>query len=133
MAESKFKIVENKTNVHVELISKLFHFRNQLHIKHLQSTSFSEHKALNELYDAVLEITDELAETIQGKLNTRLKGYMSYPYKDNDDIVECINEYITYITNYRVKLDSPSWNNIDNQLQVLQDKLESTLYLLTLK
>ena len=81
----------------------------------------------------MLDIADELAETIQGKLNIRLKGYKSYPFEDDYDMTECINEHIKYITNYRTTLSTPSWNNIDNQLQVLQDKLEGTLYLLTLK
>lgn len=132
MADFKFKAPVN-TDIHTELISKLFHFRNQLHIIHLESTSYSEHIALNGLYDSVLSITDELAETIQGKLGTRLKGYKSYPFVDNCDASKCINEHLTYLMSYRSKLVTPSWNNIDNQLQVLQDKLESTLYLLTLK
>lgn len=132
MADNKFKIVENK-NIHTELISKLLHFRSQIHIKHWQTSVFSEHKALNKAYDFVLDAMDTLAETIQGKLNTRLKGYTSYPFKDDDNMTDCIKEHLDYFMSYRKKLTLPEWSNIDNQLQVLQDKLEGTLYLLTLK
>ena len=132
MADFKFKKVTGD-EVHTELISKLFHFRTQIHIKHLQTGSFAEHKALNKLYDTVLDVADQLAETIQGKLNTRLKGYTSYPFKDDDNMTDCIKEHLSYFMSYRKQLVLPEWNNIDNQLQVLQDKLEGTLYLLTLK
>lgn len=128
----KFKI-SSKKDIHVELVSKLLHFRTQLHIKHWQTESYAEHKLLNKLYDSVLDMTDTLAETLQGKLGYRLKGYESYPYKDNDNTAMCIKEHLDYIMSYRNKLQKPEWNNIDNQLQVLQDTLEQSLYLLTLK
>lgn len=128
----KFKI-SSKKDIHVELVSKLLHFRTQLHIKHWQTESYSEHKLLNKLYDNVLDMTDTLVETLQGKLGYRLKGFESYPYKDNDNTAMCIKEHLDYIMSYRNKLQKPEWNNIDNQLQVLQDTLEQSLYLLTLK
>lgn len=132
MTEFKFKKASTD-DIHVELISKLFSFRTQLHISHLQSTSYSEHKLLNKLYDSVLDATDTLAETLQGKLGYRLTKYQSYPFKDNEDVASCIKEHLKYMSEYRAKLSKPEWNNIDNQLQVLQDTLEQSLYLLTLK
>lgn len=48
------------------LASKLFHCRDITHLAHLRSQSYSEHVALNDLYDAVLDSADEITELMQG-------------------------------------------------------------------
>ena len=50
-----------------DLISVLLHSVNQTHVFHLQTNSFSEHKALNKYYDSIGDIVDTLAESYQGK------------------------------------------------------------------
>lgn len=81
MAESKFKISPIKSNnIHAELASKIMHMRSQFHIYHLQTVKYSTHKALNELYDNILDKGDTLIETIQGKIGTKIRAYQSYPY-----------------------------------------------------
>jgi hypothetical protein len=50
-----------------ELISLLFASRNQAHVFHLQSSSFSAHKALNEYYDSIVDLIDAFVESYQGK------------------------------------------------------------------
>lgn len=45
----------------------LFQIRDKMHINHLKTKSYSEHKALNEFYDSVLGLTDSLIESYQGK------------------------------------------------------------------
>jgi hypothetical protein len=49
------------------LIKKLFEARQAAHQTHLKTRSFAAHKALNEFYDGILEIADELAEVVQGE------------------------------------------------------------------
>lgn len=133
MAEFKLK-PEISSISHVEFISKLFSARTQLHIFHLLTDSFAKHKTLNGLYDNILEKTDELAETIQGKLLTNLKGFKNYPFVEGDDkIVPFIKDLISVVQGYRKTLVLPKWSNIDNQCQTIEDDLEQTLYLLTLK
>lgn len=44
----------------------LFNLRTQLHIWHLQTINRGEHIDLNELYDAIPGIADELGEGMQG-------------------------------------------------------------------
>lgn len=49
---------------------KLFSIRDQIHINHLKVTgvgSYATHKALNEFYDEILDLTDSLIESYQGK------------------------------------------------------------------
>lgn len=46
--------------------SKLFEARDTLHIFHLKTTSYSEHKALGSLYEAIIEWADSFLETYKG-------------------------------------------------------------------
>jgi hypothetical protein len=45
-----------ENNSFTQLVSKLLHSRNQVHIFHLQTKSFAEHNALNDYYDGVLDL-----------------------------------------------------------------------------
>ena len=45
-----------------ELILRCFHARTNAHVLHLTTRSFAAHKALNEFYDGVVELADEIAE-----------------------------------------------------------------------
>ena len=51
-----------------KLISYLFHSQTQVHIFHLQTTSFAEHKALQDYYDGIDDLIDGLVESYQGNL-----------------------------------------------------------------
>jgi len=60
----------------------LFNIRNQAHLLHLSTKSFSQHKALNEFYDELLELTDGLIESYQGKAGILSITIPSTVYKD---------------------------------------------------
>ena len=45
-----------------QFISTLFASRTQAHVFHLQTPSFAAHKALNEFYDEIVDITDGIVE-----------------------------------------------------------------------
>lgn len=48
-------------------ISCLFAARDKAHELHLSSKSYAQHKALNELYDLLLDHADKMAESFQGR------------------------------------------------------------------
>lgn len=51
-------------------LGMLFHARDYIHLAHLDTTgpgSYATHIALNEFYNNILEITDELIESTQGE------------------------------------------------------------------
>lgn len=50
-----------------DIISQLLAARDIAHTLHLRTRSFSAHLALNELYDALVDLVDSLAEMHQGK------------------------------------------------------------------
>lgn len=49
------------------LVKSLFTARDAAHIVHLATDSYAAHKALNELYDALVDHADSIAEAAQGK------------------------------------------------------------------
>ena len=117
----------------VDIASKLFHSSLQLHAAHLQTYSFAVHKgALDGFYKDITGITDTLIETYQGKIKGRVKGYKSYPIVDDVDPVKYLESLKMEVEKYRKTLDF-SMDNINNQLQIVIDLIESTLYFLTLK
>ncbi len=48
-------------------IGIMFAGRTVTHILHLKTKSYSEHKALNEFYDGIADLADDLAEATQGQ------------------------------------------------------------------
>ena len=56
----------NTGSKNCEFFSKLFEARDVSHKQHLQTTSYAEHKALNDFYEEVLPLIDEIVEGYQG-------------------------------------------------------------------
>lgn len=118
---------KNKTADFVELISLLFHSQTQIHAFHLQTKSFSEHKALNKYYESIDGLIDELVESYQGKYSI-LKSYKSYDienYKDTTTTVNYLKDLCGKVEELRNCCDdSYIQNQIDNVCQLIN----STLY-----
>jgi hypothetical protein len=47
-------------------VAEAFALRTAIHFAHLSSKSYSEHIALNEFYDGILELADKYAEVYMG-------------------------------------------------------------------
>ena len=115
---------ENKFNV---MISKLLHSRNQVHVFHLQTKSFAEHKALNDYYDDVVDIIDGLVESYQGKydLLTSYESYKILNYESNEQLLKYFKELESNIEENRKTIkDSYLQNQIDNAVELIN----STIY-----
>lgn len=112
-----------------ELISKLFHSREQAHILHLQTSSYAKHKALNAYYDAIVGLADKYAETYQGTVNEVIKGYKS------DNFVEGDKAIIPYFRKLEkdvkaMKPRLPKTLDLENTYAEILDLIHSTLYML---
>ena len=108
-----------------KFIGTLFQSRDMMHLQHLQTTSFAEHKALNEYYDGILDFTDSFTEKYFGR-NKRIP--ITIPESKATDAVSHLKSMQTLIEG--------EINNYPADLQnILQDMLglvNETLYLLTL-
>ena len=58
---------EKKSGSLTEMLSILLHSRNQIHVFHLQTESYAEHKALGDFYEGIGELIDGIVESHQGK------------------------------------------------------------------
>jgi len=121
---------ENKggeNNSFTQLVSKILHSRTQVHIFHLQTKSFAEHKALNDYYDEVLELFDSLVESYQGKhgilSNYKCDGFENY--KSGDQVISYLKELDGDIESLRKSIKE---SFLQNQIDTVQELINSTLY-----
>ena len=56
----------NKAVTVADFVSCLFFSRTQAHVLHLQTKSLAKHLALNDYYDGIAGLTDDLVESYQG-------------------------------------------------------------------
>lgn len=107
-----------------EYVSALLEIQDISHIAHLQTSSFAEHKALNELYDGITDQFDAYVEAYQGKYGI-IKGYKSFELDEDVDMIPYLKEKMTMFDGYRKSLtDGYLQQMVDNT----QELLSSTLY-----
>ena len=108
-----------------KFIGTLFQSRDMMHIAHLQTTGFAEHKALNGYYDGILELTDTFSEVYFGR-NKRVE--IVIPESKNMDAVSHLKEMQSIVDSERSNYSSELQNIMDEMLSLIN----KTLYLLTL-
>lgn len=113
--------------------SCLMDARNQVHVFHLQTTSYAQHVALNTLYEDIVGLLDRFVESAQGKYGI-IRGYKSYitNYNESGNALEYIKAKVKELEKYREYFtDAPYLQ------QIVDDMIElfySTIYKLeTLK
>lgn len=110
-----------------EFFGKLFTIRTQIHLRHLKVSgvgSYAEHKALNDFYEEILDLTDGLIESYQGKYG--LLNIISNIAKEQNSI-EIIEDLMSLTDNGIVyNTFKESW--IKNQLDEISMLGYSTLY-----
>jgi hypothetical protein len=104
------------------------HSATQVHIFHLQTTSYAEHKALNKYYDEIVGLTDGLIETFQGKYDI-LRDYENYAldnYKDNAQVIIYFKALLKTVETLRSSVANDSY--LQNQVDMVIELITSTLY-----
>jgi hypothetical protein len=96
-----------------------------MHIAHLQTTSFAEHKALGAYYDSILDLTDSFTEKYFGR-NKRVEFVI--PESKNMDAVAHMKDMQKMIEAERGNYSSDLQNIMDEMLGLVHE----TMYLLTL-
>jgi hypothetical protein len=84
---SDYKNANNIKN----LVQKLFEARQVAHNVHLQTKSYSCHKALNSFYDDLLGFTDKFIETYQGQYGI-ITGYEKIEINPVTEIEEYLED-----------------------------------------
>jgi hypothetical protein len=115
-----------------EFISPLKQSFEQSIVWHHQTTSFSEHKALNNYYDNIVPLLDGLIESIQG-IYPRIGGYKLSPTVDWSEGVSTtyFKGLYGFVQEHRKMVYQESW--IQNQIDEIAQLIAETLYQLSLK
>jgi hypothetical protein len=108
-----------------KFIGMLFQSRDMMHLMHLKTESFAEHKALNAYYDSILELTDSLTESYFGYYG-RLD--ISIPQSTAEDAISHLKSLAKTIDAERENYPSCLQNILDEMSALVY----KTLYLLTL-
>ena len=110
-----------------EMTSLLFHSQTQVHMIHLQTTSYSEHKALQNYYEGIDGLIDGLVESFQGKYGI-INGYKSYDiegYKSTESTIKYLQDLCGKVEDLRDCCDD---SYIQNQIDTVCELINSTLY-----
>jgi hypothetical protein len=106
-----------------QLIATLFEARNRTHILHLQTTSYAQHKALNEYYDGIIDLADSLAECYQGRYGI-ITDYPSITLPT--EAIELLTYVRSWIDSNRLEISDKS--EIQNIIDEIQDLHNSVIY-----
>jgi len=122
-------LTEQKTGTKdfVEMVSLLLHSQTQVHALHLQTKSYSEHKALQNYYEGIDGLVDGIIESYQGKYNI-LKGYKKYDIEDYKDNTTTINYFKDLCSKVEDLRDCCKDSYIQNQIDTVCELINSTLY-----
>lgn len=107
-----------------EFVTALFEIEVMAHIAHLQTTSLSQHLALNELYQAIPELRDNFVEAWQGQ-NGIVRGYGNVEVKEGVNMVDYLTKKCEEIKEYKSTLTEAY---LEQEVENIQRQLYSTLY-----
>lgn len=116
-----------------QFISTLHQSKQQSIVWHHQTTSFSEHKALQNYYEEIVELIDGLVESIQG-IYPRIGSYVSSPLVDwteGGSTVYFKGLYDFVQTNRKTIPQQETW--VQNQIDNISELIADTLYQISLK
>jgi high-affinity Fe2+/Pb2+ permease len=110
-----------------DMVSILLHSQTQVHIFHLQTKSYSEHKALQGYYEGIDALVDGIIESYQGKYDI-VTGYNSIKtedYKSSEQVVKYFKALDSMVEKNRKSVKE---SFLQNQIDTVQELIYSTLY-----
>lgn len=115
-----------------EFVGMLFSARNIAHTIHLKTTSFAEHKTLEEFYSGIIPLADDFAQQYQGRYNVRLTIPV-VPNKYKGSIAEVLRAQMDWIEGNRQAICPRTETALHNVIDEIVGLYQNILYQLTLK
>jgi hypothetical protein len=126
--DSDVKVDNTKTDSGFkDMVSILLHSQTQVHIFHLQTKSYSEHKALQKYYEGIDTLVDGIIESYQGKYDV-VTGYNSIKTEDYKSPEQVIKYFKALDSMVEKNRKSVKESYIQNQIDTVQELIFSTLY-----
>ena len=107
-----------------QLVMMLFHSRTNAHLQHFQTKSYAAHKALNEYYDGIIGLVDDLVEAYQGMHG--VQDSYEADFMIETDSVDMLSSIREWIAENRTEVCPES--HIQNIIDEIQTLIDSTLY-----
>jgi hypothetical protein len=111
-----------------KLASLILASQIQVHVYHLQTKSFAEHKALEVYYSEIGDLADSLIEAYQGIYGI-VEEYTSYKivsYKSNAETIKYFSELRLQVEDLRKCVQDKS--NLQNEIDTIVTLIDSTVY-----
>jgi len=110
------------------VVFELLNGVTKVHLNHLLTTSYAAHKAMNEFYDSVGDLADDIAEQYQGVTEQLL----SFPTSMNFPTMRTPQDCIAYLRQLYSQVDSChgqcQYSEIQNILDEVKSLINSTKY-----
>jgi high-affinity Fe2+/Pb2+ permease len=126
--DNETEVKETKTGSGFkDMVSILLHSQTQVHIFHLQTKSYAEHKALQGYYEGIDALVDGLIESYQGKYDviTQYNSVKNEDYKSNEQVIKYFKALDGMIEKNRKEVKE---SFIQNQIDTVQELINSTVY-----
>jgi hypothetical protein len=114
-----------------ELIGRLFFARNVAHKAHFLTTNYARHKALNDYYDSVIDLTDSFGEKYMGKYGRPDDITLTWA-EDAEDIQEFLLSTVEWVEANRYAIVPQRDTYLQNIIDEIVGLHYETLYLLSL-
>jgi hypothetical protein len=110
-----------------DFVGMLFLARDVTHSVHLNTRSYSKHKALQKFYDGIIDLADTFAEAYQGKYG--LIGPITlHSAKKTGNVVEFLEDQLEEIHAVRYEVVDKDCTAIHNIIDEIEGLYMSTLY-----
>lgn len=118
---------DSEVNPMANLLSYMLIARNVAHMWHWKVKSFSQHMALGELYDALGEYADELAEMYMGTYGDNIHISLSDPNPFSEqDALEFVNQLHAWLYSQHDRIQQDGF--IVNKFEELQAAVATVKY-----
>lgn len=107
------------------LISKLFEARDFAHYAHLQTKSYSQHKALGSFYESVVDLADTFFESYAGKYG--LISFKMNSVPTNQDLISYFESLAKFVEGSHSVI-SKGDTFLHNQLDTIAESVYHLIY-----
>ena len=110
-----------------DFVGTLFLARDVAHSVHLNTRSFAKHMALNEFYDAIVDLADKFAEAYQGR-HGMIGPITLMSAKKTGNILEFLQDSLADIEKMRYEVCDKADTALQNIIDEIVGQYLSTLY-----
>lgn len=136
MLKSNSKVDTIKNNNKISIINYFFNIQINIKVFHFLTNSYAKHKATDNLYNNIENLSDRFIETyigLYGRPNIKNNEIILYKKITNEEFIKILNNFKNFLYNdifLYIKKDDTDILNIRDEIV---SEINKTLYLFTLE